>query len=49
MTDVTITFPDGKTKQIAAGTTGLDIAKAISPLARQAHRRHATRRRLNGS
>ena len=31
MTDVTITFPDGKTKQVAAGTTGLDIAKAISP------------------
>ncbi len=31
MTDVTITFPDGKTKLVAAGTTGLDIAKAISP------------------
>jgi threonyl-tRNA synthetase len=31
MTDVTITFPDGKTKQVAAGTTGLDVAKAISP------------------
>jgi threonyl-tRNA synthetase len=29
--NVTITFPDGKTKQIAAGTTGLDVAKAISP------------------
>jgi threonyl-tRNA synthetase len=31
MTDVTLTFPDGKTKQIAAGTTGLDVAKGISP------------------
>ncbi len=31
MTDVTITFPDGKTKQIASGTTGLDVAKGISP------------------
>ena len=31
MPDVTITFPDGKTKQVAAGTTGLEIAKAISP------------------
>ncbi len=31
MTDVTITFPDGKTKQVASGTTGLDIAKGISP------------------
>ncbi len=31
MSDVTITFPDGKTKQVAAGTTGLEIAKAISP------------------
>ena len=31
MTHVTITFPDGKTKQIASGTTGLDIAKGISP------------------
>ena len=31
MTDVTITFPDGKTKSVAAGTTGLDIAKGISP------------------
>jgi threonyl-tRNA synthetase len=29
--NVTITFPDGKTKQIAAGTTGLDVAKSISP------------------
>ena len=31
MTDVTITFPDGKTKPIPAGTTGLDVAKGISP------------------
>jgi threonyl-tRNA synthetase len=31
MTDVTITFPDGKTKQVAKGTSGLDVAKAISP------------------
>lgn len=27
---ITITFPDGKTKQYAKGTTGLDIAKDIS-------------------
>ncbi|MFT3730869.1 MAG: threonine--tRNA ligase [Hyphomicrobium sp.] len=31
MTDVTITFPDGKQRQIAKGTTGLEIAKSISP------------------
>jgi threonyl-tRNA synthetase len=31
MTDVTITFPDGKTKTIPAGTSGLDVAKGISP------------------
>ena len=31
MTDVLITFPDGKTKQVASGTTGLEVAKAISP------------------
>jgi threonyl-tRNA synthetase len=31
MTDVTITFPDGKSKLIASGTTGLDVAKGISP------------------
>src|SRR3569832_1509320 len=30
MTDVTITFPDGKQRQVKAGTTGLDIAKSIS-------------------
>ena len=28
---VTITFPDGKSRQVAAGTTGLEIAKSISP------------------
>ena len=31
MTDVTITFPDGKTKAIASGTIGLEVAKGISP------------------
>ncbi len=31
MTDVTITFPDGKQRQVKAGTTGLEIAKSISP------------------
>ncbi|MET0430862.1 MAG: threonine--tRNA ligase [Hyphomicrobium sp.] len=31
MTDVTITFPDGKQRQVQSGTTGLDIAKSISP------------------
>ena len=31
MTDVTITFPDGKTKQIPSGTSGLEVAKGISP------------------
>ena len=31
MSDVTITFPDGKTRQVASGTTGLEIAKGISP------------------
>jgi threonyl-tRNA synthetase len=31
MTDVTITFPDGKTKKVASGTSGLEIAKGISP------------------
>ena len=29
--EVTITFPDGKSRQVAAGTTGLEIAKEISP------------------
>jgi threonyl-tRNA synthetase len=31
MTDVTITFPDGKQCQVKSGTTGLEIAKSISP------------------
>ncbi len=31
MTDVTITFPDGKERQVKSGTTGLEIAKSISP------------------
>ncbi len=31
MTDVTITFPDGKLRQVKPGTTGLEIAKSISP------------------
>ncbi len=31
MTDVTITFPDGKQRQVAKGTSGLEIAKSISP------------------
>ncbi|WP_295559329.1 threonine--tRNA ligase [uncultured Hyphomicrobium sp.] len=29
--EVTITFPDGKARKVAAGTTGLEIAKSISP------------------
>ena len=29
--DITITFPDGKSRKVAAGTTGLEIAKSISP------------------
>ncbi|MFN0218151.1 MAG: threonine--tRNA ligase [Hyphomicrobium sp.] len=31
MTDVTLTFPDGATRLIKSGTTGLDVAKSISP------------------
>jgi threonyl-tRNA synthetase len=31
MPDITLTFPDGAQRKIAAGTTGLDVAKAISP------------------
>jgi threonyl-tRNA synthetase len=31
MADVTITFPDGKQRTYPAGTSGADIAKAISP------------------
>jgi len=29
--EVTITFPDGKSRKVATGTTGLEIAKSISP------------------
>ncbi|AHB49001.1 threonyl-tRNA synthetase [Hyphomicrobium nitrativorans NL23] len=29
--EITITFPDGKSRQVAAGTSGLEIAKSISP------------------
>jgi threonyl-tRNA synthetase len=29
--EVTIMFPDGKSRKVAAGTTGLEIAKSISP------------------
>ena len=31
MSQITITFPDGNSRQYPSGTTGLDIAKAISP------------------
>ena len=31
MSDVTITFPDGNSRKYPAGTSGLDIAKSISP------------------
>ena len=31
MTDITLTFPDGASRKVAAGTTGLDVAKGISP------------------
>jgi len=31
MTDVTLTFPDGATRTVARGTSGLDVAKSISP------------------
>ncbi|HEX2843263.1 threonine--tRNA ligase [Hyphomicrobium sp.] len=29
--EVTITFPDGKSRKVASGTSGLEIAKSISP------------------
>jgi threonyl-tRNA synthetase len=29
--EVTITFPDGKSRKVASGTTGVEIAKSISP------------------
>lgn len=31
MSEVTITFPDGKERKVASGTTALEIAKSISP------------------
>jgi threonyl-tRNA synthetase len=31
MADITVTFPDGASRQYPAGSTGADIAKAISP------------------
>ena len=31
MADITVTFPDGASRQYPAGTTGADIAKGISP------------------
>ena len=31
MADITLTFPDGNTRLVPAGTTGLDVAKGISP------------------
>ena len=31
VSEVTITFPDGKARKVASGTTGLEIAKSISP------------------
>ncbi len=31
MSDVTLTFPDGNSRKIASGTTGLEVAKSISP------------------
>ncbi|HRK19782.1 MAG TPA: threonine--tRNA ligase [Hyphomicrobiaceae bacterium] len=31
MTDISLTFPDGNKRQIKAGTTGMEVAKSISP------------------
>ena len=31
MTDVTLTFPDGAKRKVKSGTTGLEVAKSISP------------------
>ncbi len=31
MSDVTLTFPDGAQRKVAKGTTGLEVAKSISP------------------
>jgi hypothetical protein len=37
---VALTFPDGARRDYPPGTTGLDIAKGISPSLGQAHRGH---------
>jgi threonyl-tRNA synthetase len=31
VSEITLTFPDGKSRKIASGTTGLEVAKSISP------------------
>ncbi len=31
MAEITLTFPDGATRKVEAGTTGLDVAKSIAP------------------
>ena len=31
MSDVKLTFPDGASRQVKSGTTGLEVAKSISP------------------
>jgi threonyl-tRNA synthetase len=31
MADITLTFPDGNKRNVAAGTTGMDVAKGIAP------------------
>ncbi len=31
MGDITLTFPDGASRKVKAGTTGLEVAKSISP------------------
>src|SRR6202158_480194 len=31
MSDVTLTFPDGASRTVKSGTTGLEVAKSISP------------------
>ncbi len=31
MSDVTLTFPDGKSRNVKSGTTGAEVAKSISP------------------
>jgi threonyl-tRNA synthetase len=31
MSDISLTFPDGAKREVPRGTTGLDVAKSISP------------------